>query len=169
MNKITIELCQEDRERIDRLTVALENRVAQVEKTLALYADEDAEAADIQKALAEQVAKASKAPTETPTESHENAPEATEAETAPTERPEPETAATVEPTPKAEAKPAPTPAALQQKVIELVNAAKQVSGDHAKAVKAKITAIVNDYAVAVSKIPEDKRAEAMERMNALEV
>lgn len=160
MNKITIELCQEDRERINRLTMALE--ALQPPK---VTMDLD----PIQMALAAQVAKASKAPTEIPTESHENTQESTEAETPATPQPEPETTATEEPAPKVEAKPAPTPAAIQQKVIELVNAAKQVSVDHAKAVKAMITAIVNDYAVAVSKIPEDKRAEAMERLNALEV
>lgn len=159
MNKIIIELCAEDRARIDRLTKALEYRAVAAEHHVA-----KAEPDDLQQKLAEQVAKASKAPAE----SHENAQESTEAETPAIPQPEPETVATVEPTPEAEAKPAPTPAALQQKVIELVNAAKQVSAEHAEAVKAKIKAIVNDYAVAVSKIPEDKRAEAMERLIALE-
>ena len=56
------------------------------------------------------------------------------------------------------AKPAPTVAELQQMVIALVNKGK----------KADVYTIVKSYAATVSGIPEDKRAECMERLAALE-
>lgn len=152
--KIITELCPEDRARIDRLTVALEARTAQVERTLAMYADEDPAADDIQKALAEQVAKSEKAPTQSPVEPAGEA----KAETPATPQPEAEAATTAEPDPVAEAKPAPTTVELQQKVIALVNKGK----------KADVSAIVKSYAATVSGIPEDKRAEVMDKLNALE-
>lgn len=140
-NRITIELCAEDRARIDRLTAALEARVTQVEKIMADM-DEDPKPVIIMGAQ------------EAPTE----AAGAAEAETPATPQPEAEPAATAEPDPVAEAKPAPTTQELQQMVIALVNKGK----------KADVSAIVKSYAATVSGIPEDKRAECMERLNALE-
>lgn len=148
-NTITIELCAEDRDRIDRLTGVMEARIAQVERILARAEDtEDSQPDDIQKALAE------KAPAQSPVEPAGEA----KAETPATPQPEPEAAAPAEPAPVAEAKPVPTTAELQQKVIALVNKGK----------KADVAAIVKSYAATVSGIPEDKRAECMERLIALE-
>lgn len=144
-NHITIELCAEDRARIDRLTVALEARVKQAEQIMADMADDPKPVI---------IYGAQEAPAESPTE----AAGAAEAETPATPQPEAEPADTAEPDPVAEAKPAPTTQELQQKVIALVNKGK----------KADVSAIVKSYAATVSGIPEDKRAECMERLNALE-
>lgn len=156
-NIITIELCAEDRARIDRLTKALEYRAVAAEHHAA-----KAEPDDIQKALAEQVAKSTKATAEAPTQSPVEPAGEAKAETPATPQPEEEAAAVAEPDPKAEAveekKPAPTTAELQQKVIALVNKGK----------KAAVAAIVKSYAATVSGIPEDKRAECMDKLNALE-
>lgn len=147
-NHITIELCAEDRARIDRLTKALETRVAQAEQILADIA-EDQKSDAVLEALKTQVA-----PTESPAEPAG----AAEAETPATPQPEAEQAATAEPAPAAEAKPAPTTQELQQKVIALVNKGK----------KADVSAIVKSYAATVSGIPEDKRAECLDKLIALE-
>jgi hypothetical protein len=143
-NHITIELCAEDRARIDRLAAALEALQPQT-----IHVDDP-----IQKALAEQVAKSEKTPKQSPVESAGEA----KTETPATPQPEAETTAVEEPAPVAEEKPAPTTAELQQKVIALVNKGK----------KAEVAAIVKSYAATVSGIPEDKRAECMDKLNALE-
>lgn len=143
-NLITIELCAEDRARIDRLTTALEAL-----QPPTIRVDDP-----IQKALAEQVAKSEKAPAQSPVEPVGEA----KTETPATPQPEPEAATVAEPAPVAEAKPAPTVAELQQKVIALVNKGK----------KADVAAIVKSYAATVSGIPEDKRAEVLDKLNALE-
>jgi hypothetical protein len=143
-NHITIELCAEDRARIDRLAAALEALQPQT-----IHVDDP-----IQKALAEQVAKSEKTPTQSPVESAGEA----KTETPATPQPEAETTAVEEPAPVAEEKPAPTTAELQQKVIALVDKGK----------KAEVAAIVKSYAATVSSIPEDKRAECMDKLNALE-
>lgn len=143
-NLITIELCAEDRARIDRLATALEAL-----QPPTIHMDDP-----VQKALAEQVAKSTKAPTESPVEPAGEA----KVETPATPQPEPEAAAVAEPAPVAEAKPVPTTAELQQKVIALVNNGK----------KADVAAIIKSYAATVSGIPEDKRAEVLDKLNALE-
>lgn len=143
-NHITIELCAEDRARIDRLAAALEALQPQT-----IHADDP-----IQKALAEQVAKSEKTPKQSPVETAGGA----KTETPATPQPEAETTATEDPAPVAEEKPAPTTAELQQKVIALVNKGK----------KAEVAAIVKSYAATVSGIPEDKRVECMDKLNALE-
>ena len=143
-NLITIELCAEDRARIDRLTAALEAL-----QPPTVHVDNP-----IQKALAEQVAKSGKTPAQSPVESAGEA----KAETPATPQTEPEAATVDEPAPVAEEKPAPTTAELQQKVIALVNKGK----------KAEVAAIVKSYAATVSGIPEDKRVEVMDKLNALE-
>lgn len=143
-NLITIELCAEDRARIDRLATALEAL-----QPPTIRVDDP-----IQKALAEQVAKSEKAPAQSPVEPAGEA----KAETPATPQPEPEAVAPAEPAPVAEAKPVPTTAELQQKVIALVNKGK----------KADVAAIIKSYAATVSGIPEDKRAEVLDKLNALE-
>lgn len=148
-NHITIELCAEDRARIDRLTKAQEYNSKLIEAVLLRLTEGRAKPDPILEALKAQVA-----PAESPTE----AAGAAEAETPATPQPEAEPATAAEPAPIAEAKPAPTTQELQQKVIALVNKGK----------KADVSAIVKSYAATVSGIPEDKRAECMERLNALE-
>jgi hypothetical protein len=143
-NHITIELCAEDRARIDRLTKALEAL-----QPPTVHMDMGTKPDPVLEALKTQVA-----PTESPAEPAG----AAEAETPATPQPEAEQAATAEPAPAAEAKPAPTTQELQQKVIALVNKGK----------KADVSAIVKSYAATVSGIPEDKRAECMDKLNALE-
>lgn len=147
--KIITELCPEDRDRIDRLTGVMEALV-RLNTATAKIPEPD----PIQKALAEQVAKSEKNPAHGPVEPAGEA----KAETPATPQPEPEAATVAKPDPVAEAKPAPTVAELQQKVIALVNKGK----------KADVAAIVKSYAATVSGIPEDKRAEVMDKLNALE-
>lgn len=142
--KIITELCAEDRARVDRLTAALEAL-----QPTTVHMDDP-----IQKALKEQLAKSTQAPTQSPVEPAGEA----KAETPATPQPEPEAATVAEPTPVAEEKPAPTTAELQQKVIALVNKGK----------KAEVAAIVKSYAATVSGIPEDKRTECLDKLNALE-
>lgn len=148
-NHITIELCAEDRARLDRVAAALEVLV-KLNTATAKIPEPD----DIQKALAEQVAKSEKTPKQSPVETAGEA----KTETPATPQPEAEMTAVEEPAPVAEEKPAPTTAELQQKVIALVNKGK----------KAEVAAIVKSYAATVSGIPEDKRAECMDKLNALE-
>lgn len=148
--KIITELCPEDRARIDRVAVALEALVKLNTATAKIP-----EADDIQKALAEQVAKSQKAPAEAPTE----AAGAKKAETPATDHPAEESLPWGDPAPAEEPKPVVTTADVQQKVIKLVNAGK----------KPEVLTIVKSYAANVSSIPEDKLAECLERLNALEV
>lgn len=131
-NHITIELCAEDRARIDRLTKAQEYNSKLIEAVLPHLTEGGAKPVT--------TLEAQEAPTESPAE------------------PAAEPVATAEPDPVEEAKPAPTTQKLQQKVIALVNKGK----------KADVSAIVKSYAATVSGIPEEKRAECMERLNALE-
>ena len=81
-------------------------------------------------------------------------PEPAPAEPAEQPAPEPEP----EPEPQKEAAPEVTTAELQSKVVQLVGAGKK---DPARA-------IVTEYAKSVSEIPADKRAEVLDRLNALE-
>ena len=139
MNKIVIELCAEDRARLDNILEALEKGAkSSIEK-----------AGESMKAMAESVKQLAEAPAEA-------------------KKIEPEVAEPVEPkeTPVEEPKAEPvqtdapevTAAKLQSKVVSLVRAGKK---DEARA-------IVNDYAENVSSIPAEKRAEVLERLNALE-
>jgi hypothetical protein len=148
--KIITELCPEDRDRIDRLTGVMEALVRLNTATAKIP-----EADDIQKALAEQVAKSQKAPTEAPTEPAG----AAKAETPATDHPAEESLPWGDPAPVEEPKPVVTTADVQQKVIKLVNAGK----------KPEVLTIVKSYAANVSSIPEDKLAECLERLNALGV
>lgn len=131
MNTITIELCTEDRARIDRLTAALEKRAAQEEPLTIID--------PMQKALAKTLAKA------TPSETAGNEPQATEEPTKAETPIKEETPETIEETkaPVAEDKPTVTLAQIQQKVVQLSAA------DNGKK-KAKVREIIVAYSPTVS-------------------
>lgn len=157
--KIITELCPEDRARLDHVADAMERladlmarRVVQ-ESVASTMSGQQPD--DIQQKLAEQVAKSQKAPAEAPTEPAG----ATKAETPATDHPAEESLPWGDPAPVEEPKPVVTTADVQQKVIKLVNAGK----------KPEVLTIVKSYAANVSSIPEDKLAECLERLNALEV
>lgn len=141
---IIIELCKEDRARLDAILEALKNMATAPVIT------------------AEAVAPLKPIPEETTTEPEAPAqPEPQMVAPAPAEQP-----IAPEPTPA----PAPAPAApkadapevsvaeLQSKVVQLVRAGK----------KDETRAIVMEYAASVGEIPAEKRAEVLERLNALE-
>lgn len=140
-NNITIELCAEDRARLDRLTAALEKRVTQEAEVVM---------DPVREALAEALEKAA------PSVKPQNEPQATEepakAETLPKE----ETPATA-----GEDKPSITLAQIQQKVIQLSTANKGAK-------KAAVREIVNAYATKVSDLPEDKWLDVWDKLTALE-
>lgn len=135
-NIITIELCAEDRARLDRLTAALEQRATHTES---ITLD------PIQQRLSATI------------EAAENVTEAKE------EAPTPTTTLIEEETPTEEKNEAQEPTVtkdqIQQKVIQLCAKADK---------KAKAREIVNSYAPNISGIPEDKLAEAWDRLTALE-
>lgn len=142
MNKITIELCTEDRARIDSLFEELVN----VRRLLAGGKEIEAPKTEAPKA-AEPV-------------KQEEAPKVEY--TAPKIIPGPPKAAE-EPKPTAAPEPTPTArevtvAEIQAKVVELVNAGK----------KAETREIILKYAERVGSIPEDKRAEVLELLTGLE-
>lgn len=143
--KIITELCLEDRARIDRLAAALEAL-----QPTTFHVDDP-----LQKALAEQVAKSEKNPAQSPAEPAG----AAKAETPATDHPAEESLPWGDPAPVEEPKPVVTRSEVQQAVIMRVRAG----------LKDSVTAIINDYAERVSGIPEDKLAECLERLNALEV
>lgn len=148
MNNITIELCTEDRARIDALFQELVNvrRLLAGAETEAPKAETPQELSRTPKA-AEPVKPAEAPKTEAP---KQEAPKQA--------APEPAPAA---PAPKTEAAPeAPevTVAELQAKVVELVNAGK----------KAETREIILKYAQNVGSIPAEKRAEVLGLLNGLE-
>lgn len=165
MNRIVIELCAEDRARIDSLTAALERAASANAPTDFRFED------PIQKRLAETMAKVNN-PEKAPTEAAKNTTEPAEAETLTTEPPTEEkpTEADRAPwdpiesfaqhgeQPKPEkAKPAITIELLQQKVVQLA------AHDGGKR-KAKVREVINSYAPKVSDIPEDKWHECWQRL-----
>lgn len=162
MNTITIELCAEDRARLDKLTAALEARVKQ-ETPLSINNDLDNM---LKKALHMPTAEAPKNATgeteepalpvtpkteEAPTATEEAQPEAVQ-ETIPAELLD----STEEPT-----KPTVTLEQIQQKVVQL---AAGFNGTK----KAAVREIINAYAKKVSDLPEDKWDEVMGKLTALE-
>lgn len=144
MNIITIELCAEDRARLDRLSAALENanplgRAAAALANLSNAAKAAADAAPAEEPAPDPVAV-----------------EVAEPEKYTPEEPEPPVAP---PAPAEEPKKAPTVEELQAIVQELAAPGS--------AKRAAVRELVTSYASRVSLIPEDKRAEAMERLLAL--
>ena len=156
-NTITIELCSEDRARLDRLAEALERKtcdkcVATAMEFAKLRIEPKPETDPVQQALAETLAKAeeSVAPPKNTTEEAEASTLATtpiEEETPTTEEPTtPPTAKTVDRT------------ELRAKVIEL----------SAKGLKEQVKEIVRAYAQTVTDVPEDKVTECYTRLVGLE-
>ena len=146
MNNITIELCAEDRARIDNLTMEL----AALRHTLT----ETQEVAP------------NPLPLQVPTPQEAETPEQPlpPVEEPKTEEPKAEEPKTEAPK-QAAPEPAPTPAApevtvadLQAKVVQLVNAGK----------KAETREIILKYAQNVGSIPAEKRAEVLGLLNGLE-
>lgn len=150
-NKIIIELCAEDRARLDRLTEALERKAREEEHDPNQLTIDDA-----QRALAETMAKAS-APKEKPTEAAEEA----KPSPASIDHPVDETAPWEDPAPAVEEKPTITQEQLQQRVTQMAAA-------NNGALKTKVREIVQAYAKKVSDVPEDKRAEVWDKLTALE-
>lgn len=156
-NTITIELCAEDRARLDRLAEALERKaceqcVATAMEFAKLRIEPTPEKDPVQQKLAETLAKATDA-----VEAPKNAPEEVEASTQATTPPEEETPtqeepATEEPTSTVDR------AELKAKVIELA----------AKGLKAQVRDIVQAYAPTVKDIPENKLTECYKRLLTLE-
>ena len=161
-NNITIELCAEDRARIDRLAAAMEARTAQVEDIIAGRAErQEAETVDldeVQQKLAEAMAKAS-APAEAP----KNAPEEAKAETLTTEPQTEEKPVAKEDAPAEPAKPTVTLEQIQQKVVQL-------AAGQGGAKKAKVREIINGYGTKVSDLKDqpDKWDEVWDKLCKLE-
>lgn len=124
MNTITIELCQEDRARLDSILAALEKRPA------------------CERCVESAVRMATNAPQEAAAA--------------------PETTATPEPTQDI---PAEQPAAVEAPTVAQLQ--KKVSQVIAAGMKAEAKAIIKSYADSISDVPEDKRAEAIERLEQL--
>ena len=173
-NIITIELCAEDRARLDRLAEALERKACDKCVQTAIEAmkcnaqpTNEPEAVDpVQKALAETMSAVSD-----PVEAPRNTTEATETSTQPTTPLEEEKPTAEEPVasleeekPMAEEPVIPTPtrvvdrSELRAKVIEL----------SAKGFKEQTRDIVRSYAQTVTAVPEDKITECYEKLEALE-
>lgn len=163
--KITIELCAEDRARLDKIYDILEVQASQTSvfldqaftdkekvKTF-LEKDTTPEQDPIQKELAEIVANASKNATE-PTE--ESAPPV-----APKTEEEPTVKEDAQPVATETVKPTVTLAQIQQKVVQL---AAGFGGSK----KAAVRDIINAYAKKVSDLPEDKWDEVWNKLTALE-
>lgn len=154
-NAITIELCAEDRARIDRLAAAMEARITQVERIIAERAETapEPETSDpVQEALAETLARVSDR-----VEATENATEEAETSTPTTTPPEEEKPKDEEPT-QPEATKTVDHTELRAKVIEL----------SAKGLKTQTRDVILAYAPTVKDVPEDKLNECYAKLVALE-
>ena len=153
MNEIKIihELCAEDRARIDRLTLALENNVHDCERCTQTAIKMMQETPKIIHMMQRPT------PHEEPTE----APETPTAEAAPIDHPADESPAEEAPASTEEEKLSITQDQLQQKVMQLAAA-------NNGALKAKVREIVNTYAKKVSDIPEGVRTEVWKKLTELE-
>lgn len=144
---ITIALCEEDRKRLDAIETGLAklclHRCDSCAKSIAAYVANGCNGYPAEE--------------ETP-----------EAPTAATEAPKPEV---VEPAPQADETPAETtePPEAPAKKVELSEVQQKVVALAAAGKKAEVKEIVNAYADKVSAIPEDKLAEVLDKLNALEV
>lgn len=154
MNTITIELCAEDRERIDRLTLAIEAMAGRAKKTegesrqtVTAEADPDQLTVD---------------PEQTKPQAGQEAAGAAEGERPTENTPEPQEAAEAAQEPTAEPpKPSVTKEQIQKKALELStvqNGAK----------KEKMREIINAYAKKVSDLPADKWGEVWAKLIELE-
>lgn len=145
-NTITIELCAEDRARLDRLAEALEARATQ--ESPVLIESDDA----LKRQLAAVMANA-----EAPKEPQEAPKAETKENTQPTEEPP----AAAEPEAVAEPETTIALAQIQQKV-------KQLAAGFNGTKKAAVRSIINAYAQKVTDLPEDKWAEVWDKLIALE-
>lgn len=156
MNHITIELCADDRARIDRLTMALEAlQPPKVTITPPKASDFDP-VGDAITAQLEQMRDRGATATEAPTETPKETAEATEATDAPVTPPTEEV-----PTEEAEPieeKPTITRDMVQQKITTLAAAEE---GKY----KTQVREIVKAYAPMVSRLPEDKFPEIWAELN----
>lgn len=143
MNNITIELCTEDRARLDRLTAALENQ-ATVKNVCTCKTGVLPEQMSIDVDALTPHTEASQKPADA-----QNEP--TPTTTAPTEEEKPTEAK----------KPSVSLEQIQQKVMQLAAA-------NGGAKKAKVRDIISTYAQKVSKLPEDKWDEVWQKLTALE-
>ncbi len=158
-NKITIELCTEDRARLDAITSRLEAIATQAQfiiekafdKPIQTSADED-----IRKALTEAIEK-SKPTLEEVAEATKNATEEAEKITPPITQETKET-----PTATEEPKPTPT------RVVTRAELGTKVREMMTKGFKEETKAIVKEYAPTVPGVPEDKLTECYDRLVALE-
>lgn len=149
-NIITIELCAEDRARLDRIIEALGNHhncehcvSAAITMTKAAQAEAETPTAEANEPAPTTITPQEETPAETPTEHPLDAP--------PIEVDEP----TAPEAPKVE------PSEVRSKVVDLCSKGK----------KAEAKAIIEAYAPSVSellKLPADKIAEAYAKLNALE-
>lgn len=139
---VNVELCKEDRERLDKILTALQSLHCEtcVQSALSYYQAGQ---------TAEPVAPAQPAVPATP-----EAPAAPAADPEPVKAEEPAPA----PAPAPEPAPAHTKADIQRKVVELSAAGK----------KGKVREIVTAYAAKVSAIPDDKVDEVWDKLTALE-
>ena len=155
-NNITIELCAEDRARLDRLTAALERRACDKCVATAMAAmnapQQPATPDPVQKALAEALEQA-----ETPAEAPQEPAGATEAETPATTQADEEQPAAAADAP--EAAPVVTVDDIRERYVALVSSGKKdVARD-----------TIKSYNVTkISDIPAGKCAEVMAKLNALE-
>lgn len=158
MNEIKLihELCAEDRARIDRLTLALENNVHDCERCAqtAIKMRQETPKLIIPKL---EEGDPGYTPHEEPTEPTETP----TAEAAPIDHPADESPAEEAPASTEEEKLSITQDQLQQKVMQLAAA-------NNGAMKAKVREIVNTYAKKVSDIPEGVRTEVWKKLTELE-
>ena len=156
-NTIVIELCSEDRARLDRLAEALERRtcdkcVATASEAMKATQQPKAEPDPIQQALAETLAQVTD-PVEAPKNATEEADASTQASTPQEEeKPKAEEPATAPTAPTVDR------AELKAKVIQLC----------AKGLKEQTRDIVRAYAQTVTDVPEEKIAECYAKLVALE-
>ena len=143
VNTITIELCAEDRARLDRLTAFLEKRIAQVDEIYLKNIENRVRfemcVKEDERLMAEEKPAETTQPEQTP---------ATEAEPVKTDSNKP-TRATARQV---------TIEDIRGKVLALTGAGK----------KDEVRAIIHKYATKVPDIPEDKRAEVLEKLTKLE-
>jgi hypothetical protein len=143
-NTITIELCAEDRARLDRLTAALDNATPNCS------------------ACAETVAKIVKDTPAEATQGSQDEPKAeAEENTQPTDEVPWEVAEAVAEAASEAPKPTVTLEQIQQKV-------RQLAAGFGGAKRAAVRDIINAYAAKVSDIPEDKWPEVWVKLSALE-
>jgi hypothetical protein len=152
MNTITIELCAEDRARLERLTAALEALQPPTVRVDLPTPD------PIQQKLAETLAKA-----ETPAETPKDTADEAKVETLTTAPQEEE-----KPTEKEETKPEPTKPTVTLEQIQ--KKVMQLAAGQGGAKKAKVREIINAYGAKVSDLKDqpDKWMEVWDKLTALE-